>query len=292
MNLKVNVETFTPEKAKEILEEQEKRIANGIFRQRKLSEDTVTQYARDMQAGNWIATNQGIYFDEQGNLRDGRHRLWAVVKSGITVEMLVMVGPAEFRHNGASFNVVDVIDKGRPRSNPQQLTIDGCTYATQKCAALRSVAMLISGDSTIKLGIIPMKQMLARLDRHIGILQDICDHSVRFSRGALMGPIAFYHLAAPEMAEKFFEGYYRKVNLANGSPILALDAYFRARGAQAGSDVVMKGSQATALALYHWHRGAKINAIRNSSIGAEWLVEFCSKDTKKFRQMLSLPDSD
>lgn len=56
---------------------------------RHLRETRVRALVTDMQNGNWRLTHQGIAFDEDGNLLDGQHRLMAVVKSGITVPMLV-----------------------------------------------------------------------------------------------------------------------------------------------------------------------------------------------------------
>ncbi len=52
----------------------------------------VAQYARDMKAGKWHETHQGIAFDRLGNLVDGQHRLMAIVASGVSVMMMVTTG--------------------------------------------------------------------------------------------------------------------------------------------------------------------------------------------------------
>ena len=44
---------------------------------RPVSRQTVEQYARDMKAGRWYYTNQGIGFDVNGVMTDGQHRLLA-----------------------------------------------------------------------------------------------------------------------------------------------------------------------------------------------------------------------
>ena len=41
--------------------------------------------ARDMKAGHWRLTHQGIAFDPAGVLIDGQHRLWAIVESDTTL---------------------------------------------------------------------------------------------------------------------------------------------------------------------------------------------------------------
>ena len=51
----------------------------------------VEKFAAEMTAGRWRLTHQGIAFDTEGKLIDGRHRLLAVIRSGATVPMLVVV---------------------------------------------------------------------------------------------------------------------------------------------------------------------------------------------------------
>jgi hypothetical protein len=59
---------------------------------RPLRKSLVTQYAKDMAAGNWKLTHQGVAFNCDGTLLDGQHRLSAIVESGATVQMLVARG--------------------------------------------------------------------------------------------------------------------------------------------------------------------------------------------------------
>jgi hypothetical protein len=67
----------TPEMAKEWLT---RNIDN-----RELQPGTVDGYARDMAAKNWQVTHQPIAFDDLGHLKDGQHRLWAIVKTGLSI---------------------------------------------------------------------------------------------------------------------------------------------------------------------------------------------------------------
>jgi|LakMenEpi03Aug12_release.lakeMendotaPanAssembly.Ray.scaffolds.fasta_scaffold601331_2 hypothetical protein len=59
---------------------------------RNLQKGVVEQYAKDIRAGNWTLTHQGIAFAKDGRLLDGQHRLEAIVLAGIAVEMLVTFG--------------------------------------------------------------------------------------------------------------------------------------------------------------------------------------------------------
>lgn len=75
----------TPALAKTFLDD------NNTFN-RNVSRHTVLKYAEDMASGNWHLNHQGIGFDDNGTLVDGQHRLWAIVESGKTVEIMVTWG--------------------------------------------------------------------------------------------------------------------------------------------------------------------------------------------------------
>jgi len=55
-----------------------------------------------MLRGEWITTHQGIAFAASGRLLDGQHRLEAIVKSGMAIEMLVVYGLDD-----AAFGAID-----------------------------------------------------------------------------------------------------------------------------------------------------------------------------------------
>lgn len=61
---------------------------------RKVSYRVVDKYSRDMSKGDWVLNHQGVAFDKYGHLADGQHRLLAIIKSGVTVPMMVTYGSA------------------------------------------------------------------------------------------------------------------------------------------------------------------------------------------------------
>jgi hypothetical protein len=89
---------------------------------------TVERYAADMRAGRWYLNGDRVRFDGAGALRDGRHRLSAVVLSGATVPMEVARGLSE--------DAVQTVDTGRSRSFADALHIESVANAR----ALASVA--------------------------------------------------------------------------------------------------------------------------------------------------------
>lgn len=68
----------------------------------------VSDLAQSMKRGEWKVTNQGIGFNSAGHLRDGHHRLNAIIESGETVQMLVTLGLDE--------DVYMAVDTGLKRS--------------------------------------------------------------------------------------------------------------------------------------------------------------------------------
>jgi hypothetical protein len=81
---------ITPELAR-------KWLGQNTAGNRNISKRTVEAYTREMIAGRWLLTHQGIAFNRTGELVDGQHRLHAVVASNATVTMMVTTGlPLEF----------------------------------------------------------------------------------------------------------------------------------------------------------------------------------------------------
>ena len=112
--MKINVETITPDIAKQWLT---KNVNN-----RKLRSATCAKYARDIKQGNWRLTHQGIAFDKSGNLVDGQHRLQAIIQAGMPVPMVVAYGSDRAG-----------IDQLAPRSQFDAITIGGlCDWVSDK----------------------------------------------------------------------------------------------------------------------------------------------------------------
>jgi len=59
---------------------------------RRTRDTVVVKYAADMAAGRWQPNGEALIFDDQGDLRDGKHRLCAVLMSGATIHAVVVRG--------------------------------------------------------------------------------------------------------------------------------------------------------------------------------------------------------
>jgi hypothetical protein len=89
----------------------------GNVHNRPIHQKRVDLYAADMKAGRWKLTHQGIAFDVNGILRDGQHRLWALLASGCTIRI-----PVTFN---LSFDVIEEIDNVKARSVSDRMNISG-----------------------------------------------------------------------------------------------------------------------------------------------------------------------
>ena len=106
--MQIAVETISVEDAKRILQH------NGI--NRKISDDRVKCYAKDLKEGNWQLNGEPIVIDENGDLKNGQHRLSAVIYANTPMTTVVIRGQSES---------VSVYDRGRNRSVSDCLVMDG-----------------------------------------------------------------------------------------------------------------------------------------------------------------------
>jgi len=100
---------------------------------RKLVDAHVERLSREMKAGRWLLTHQGIAFTVNRVLLDGQHRLWAVVMSEVTVPMRVF-----FNESPDSLAAIDAI---RARTNDEIISLAGGmgTVTRSELATLRAV---------------------------------------------------------------------------------------------------------------------------------------------------------
>lgn len=143
------VEMITPEKAMEYLE---RNTANY----RKLSMAKVLPMAEDMRKGRWQLNGETIVFGMNGTLKDGQHRLKAIVESGVTVPVLVA---REVDDN------VDIFDCGGGRTIQQWGSAKGQPLSTQAAAIAGIVVRGFRGNA-------PRGVLQGYIDRHIDDLRE------------------------------------------------------------------------------------------------------------------------
>jgi hypothetical protein len=106
----VGLQTVTPSMAAAWL-------AKDNTHNRRIRPTLVAQYARDMADGNWMFNGETVKFAADGTLLDGQHRLAAVVKSGVTVPLLLV--------RGLPNNTQATVDLGARRTTGDVLNLAG-----------------------------------------------------------------------------------------------------------------------------------------------------------------------
>lgn len=86
------------------------------------------RYTADLLNGKWPITHQGVGFNVKGELIDRRHTLKAIIRSKVSVWMLVTYG--------LSMEAMAATDKGRPRSPAASLAIAGHEFTTDRLVAV------------------------------------------------------------------------------------------------------------------------------------------------------------
>ena len=218
------IEEITPGLATQYLE--------SMPHNRRLRNNLVNEIVRAMESGQFFATIEPIHFDVIGKLRNGQHRMNAIIKSGKTVEMLVV--------RGATEDEIDAIDTGNRRLPGDALALrhgvaDGDTAAT----ALKHMWNLERGQMPQGGGIgkagmgMNNHEMGQYFLKHPDVVHSVSriNESPSLKRLAAKGTMAFCHYAitrkckagiATELAETFFLNLERDVYTGNSDPIFRL----------------------------------------------------------------------
>lgn len=104
---------------------------------RSLRTSTVEAYCRDIQAGRWKLTNQGIGITKDGVLADGQHRLEAIKKSNYPPVPLLIV-------SGLDSDVQMVVDAHSKRSSRDLIQF---AFGVRVSKSAPAIAILIMRNS-------------------------------------------------------------------------------------------------------------------------------------------------
>lgn len=123
------VVTMTPDMAEEYL----KHNVNN----RNLSSKTVDFYAKQMLSGGWILNGETVKIAKDGTLIDGQHRLSAVVKANIPVEIEII--------DQLPLECVPTIDTGKARTASDVLSMNGFKYTIATAGAVKMIMACKAG---------------------------------------------------------------------------------------------------------------------------------------------------
>jgi hypothetical protein len=150
---------------------------------RPLKQRLVDKYVRQIRAGNWCRTHQGVAFDSQGVILDGQHRLWAIAQSGQSVPMLIFLNE--------NLSVHESIDGGKPRSllDVIRLELRDQTIKNRYILVMKAMwagrCCVNQNDMTS----IEMSNLLRRFHKPVRFAVELLEHS-NVANNVVMGVLA------------------------------------------------------------------------------------------------------
>lgn len=191
---------------------------------RKLSKVAVEKYRRDMEAGRWKLTHEGIAFDSDGVIVDGQHRLMAVSQM-----------PGDFTLKlSVTFNLEPVarkyVDQGRKRDGAGNLQMAGIKNATATAAAARLILLHESGllfrDNHLR-QMITVPHVEEWVENNMGLVNFANDHhrmitSTNLTPSTSRATFFILSRVDAEATVKFFHTLGTGLELAADDPIYSL----------------------------------------------------------------------
>ena len=189
----VRVETITAQQAETYLKF---NVNNRPLRMR-----LVEQYAKEMLAGNWKLTHQGVAFNSKGELLDGQHRLLAIVQSGVPVQMLVS--------RGVESSAQIAMDDHIKRKAHDALSLARQEEITASQVAVIRGAVELSGNTVVNRARATKQELVKLFDEFIPALEFLGKRFQKSERGVTSAPVqaaialAWYYVKDLERLEKF-----------------------------------------------------------------------------------------
>lgn len=247
--IQTTVETITPERAAHYLK-------RNVDNYRKLSKSKVALYADEMKAGKWQLNGEGIVLDDTGKLKNGQHRLAAIMMAGIPITMTVTTGVSEN---------VTIYDNGMARTTKQMAQAGGAGDISNTEAA---VATAIVG----RFNQISKGQVLDWISGHASGLKRayrLCGANNRKSTASRMSCVLATYLMLEIVGMKSFEveTFFKVFNSGNiigtdgyePSPALVCRRMFTERyiGVPTNQRVMREQTEIMILAMEDFHKSKK-----------------------------------
>lgn len=236
MSITTKVITVTPDDAR--------RYLGNMVHNRPLSAANVAAYVREIQAGRWGVTGQGIIFDGKGRLLDGQHRMHAIVKANRSIQTIAVYG--------VDADMFAFMDTGNKRSGADVINVPN---RNRVAAAAKYLFREMSGADWWNNGVRPRPaDIIAVVERHPGLVNSASDAYAGGARSLMVGGCLTYcHYRAglenPLRRDAFVEAFVSGANLGSRSPILALR-----NALQPTSGTVITDERQISLFILAWNR--------------------------------------
>jgi len=204
--LNIAIKTISPEQAMSLIE--------GHENYRTSADRRIKLYADAMKSGKWLLST--IIIDENGQLCDGKHRLEAVVKAGISVQFAVITG--------WPVNSIIAIDNNLVRSKAQ---IARAERGIKNATIIMSMIQFMEHP---KFGVVMLNSdSIKLLDKHGELAQEVLNNAQSpFDRAIHLIGFARAIMAYPDKKSQIFDALHKLGNMDFQEPKMAgLKLYFQ-----------------------------------------------------------------
>lgn len=189
-------------------------------KQRRFDRGYAMTFVDDFTEGRHVLLPDPIIFDAENRLRNGQHRLWAVMNGDQTLPFYVLWNATE--------ELILAFDRGRTRTLTQQLTLQGEMRGKILGPLIRRMWLwdhgyLVTGSVSRKVSV---PTLVTYLDQHPELrqwaerVQDNGPPGISPSVAATAGIL--FARCDPAAAERFWDAWVSGAELAPDSPILLL----------------------------------------------------------------------
>jgi hypothetical protein len=262
----IPISSAVTERFERIGPEQAKQYLATNTNNRQVVQSYVDRYAITMKSGLWRRTHMGIAFGADGTLYDGQHRLLAIIKANVEIELMVT--------RGLTREALDAIDTGGPRKPHDVLAIaDGIKLnRRQRASILAAYWLILHGElkwtrtgadvHDLRVAVADHKENVFAILEVLSKQRDSLSGSA-----ALVGSLAIARKTQPEKVDEFVSLLRSGALLTEGHPALVLRNHIGFRSATAatgGSDARDDISLRTFAAFDAFVRGESRSQLKRS----------------------------
>jgi hypothetical protein len=227
---------------------------------RAINKAHVEKLAAAMRAGDWALNGETIKISKSGRLLDGQHRCAAVVKSGATIQALVVFDCDD--------NAFKTIDKGRARLNSDSLSVLGYSHGGRLSACVNLFRAVQAG---LKHASSSLKEVEETIQQHPEILEVTRLDKLRCKRVPYSAEHTFRLIAGKAYGVEY---------VANWIQAFADNHFDDAQAAlQKALDNANYLKKSNAVLPPWWQLGLLLKAVRWSATGKKCRLMFSADET-------------
>lgn len=262
--------TITPEIARQMLATMPKN--------RKVNLGKVHKYKNQILRGQWKLNGESIKFDTNNQLRDGQHRLIAVIQTNTPIEIFVT-----YNLDPSS---VGTLDTGNMRSNSDFLYMDGNINTHLGAAVAGVISRYRSNTLRLQSSESPsyseVQEIYAEFPNINSFISDLRPLSIMVPMSIACGLGLLFNKVNQEKCKEFFAGLISGANMEPDDPRFVLRERFFALKNQHKGKSQTYSCLLAALMIKAWNSFIKNEPLRR----LRWTV------SEDFPQISSMPVSN